>query len=61
MQCRGWRWLLPPIAASGLMFLGLPVLAASAPEARRPLEISCLGNAGWQITDDKVVILIHVD
>jgi L-ascorbate metabolism protein UlaG (beta-lactamase superfamily) len=33
-------------------------LAASQPEPRRPIEISYLGNAGWQITDGKVVILV---
>jgi L-ascorbate metabolism protein UlaG (beta-lactamase superfamily) len=33
-------------------------LAASRGEARRPLEISYLGNAGWQLSDGRVVILV---
>jgi L-ascorbate metabolism protein UlaG (beta-lactamase superfamily) len=44
--------------ASALLALGSSALLASAPEARRPVEISYLGNAGWQITDGKVVILV---
>src|SRR6185312_3995888 len=33
-----------------------PVFATS--EARHPIQISYLGNAGWQISDGKVVILV---
>lgn len=33
-----------------------PVLATSEP--RHPIQISYLGNAGWQISDGKVVILV---
>jgi len=32
--------------------------AASKSEPRRPVEISYLGNAGWQVTDGRVVILV---
>jgi L-ascorbate metabolism protein UlaG (beta-lactamase superfamily) len=43
------------LAALGLVGTAL---AASQPDPRRPVEISYLGNAGWQITDGKLVILV---
>lgn len=35
-----------------------PALAYSNADARRPVKITYLGNAGWQISDGKVVILV---
>jgi L-ascorbate metabolism protein UlaG (beta-lactamase superfamily) len=44
--------LLGAVALAGL------ALADSKAETRRPITISYLGNAGWQITDGRVVILV---
>jgi L-ascorbate metabolism protein UlaG (beta-lactamase superfamily) len=51
------RWTFP-LALLGALALSEPAPADSKAEARRPIEISYLGNAGWQITDGKVVILV---
>jgi L-ascorbate metabolism protein UlaG (beta-lactamase superfamily) len=51
------RCVLPLTLLAGLA-LCEPAPAGSSAEARRPVEISYLGNAGWQITDGKVVILV---
>ncbi|HEX5207256.1 MAG TPA: MBL fold metallo-hydrolase [Steroidobacteraceae bacterium] len=40
------------------LFLTGSALAQPFANARRPIEITYLGNAGWKITDDKVVILV---
>jgi L-ascorbate metabolism protein UlaG (beta-lactamase superfamily) len=55
---RALRSLAVLTLTSGVAFLHLPALAARAAEVRRPVEITYLGNAGWQITDGKVVILV---
>ena len=47
-----------PLALMVAPALCVPAAADSKAETRRPIEISYLGNAGWQITDGKVVILI---
>jgi len=47
----------PAILLAALALAG-SALAASDAESRRPVEISYLGNAGWQLTDGKVVILV---
>jgi len=47
-----------PLALMVALALSVPAAADSKAETRRPVEISYLGNAGWQITDGKVVILI---
>jgi L-ascorbate metabolism protein UlaG (beta-lactamase superfamily) len=45
------------ILLAALAFAGA-ALAASKAELRKPVEISYLGNAGWQLTDGRVVILV---
>jgi len=49
------RTLVMLLAALALMG---PALAHSNADARRPVKITYLGNAGWQISDGKVVILV---
>jgi len=43
-----------------LVVLGIIACASSsyAAESRRPIQITYLGNAGWQISDGKAVILV---
>jgi hypothetical protein len=52
-----WVYLLIPIGLLRVALLGRSP-AAAASEARRPISITYLGNAGWQIDDGQSVILV---
>jgi len=41
-----------------LLFAALVALSPANAEPRRPIQIAYLGNAGWQISDGKTVILV---
>lgn len=51
------HFLLSPTLLGALLFTTLSA-SASEPEPRRPVQITYLGNAGWQIEDGNKVILV---
>lgn len=49
---------MPVLARLALLAIALAAFPSYAAEPRRPVDVTYLGNAGWQITDGKKVILV---
>lgn len=57
MRARLRRPLIP-LALMGAVTLGLPPAAPAAAKPQQPIKITYIGNAGWQIDNGKVTILV---